>query len=117
MHVGVAWLLLAAAGADSYLANFVGACTAFGVSFLGNVRVTFRNQSSLWIYARRYLCVSLFSFMITSSILAIVEHNGLSIHVYVLAVMVSVPPMSFLLTKFWAFNRPSKVDAASAFGA
>lgn len=106
VHVMLAWVLIELAAVDGFLANACGAAAAFSVSYLGNARITFTSGRSLLGGAIRYLGVTLVSLALTSAILAMVEHNGLPTWVYALIVVVTVPPTTFLLAKFWAFQRP-----------
>lgn len=92
---------------NPYLANLLGTCAAFVVSFLGNAGFTFHTDRPLWNCARRYLCVSLFSLVTTSAILTLVELNRLPTYIYVLGAFAAVPPTTFLLAKFWAFTPAS----------
>ncbi len=102
-HVLIAWAMIEAAGANPYLANLLGAAGAFGVSLIGNARLTFRTNRAFGSSARRYALVSLFSLMVSSLILALVERAGLALWVYLLLVVLVVPPATFLLAKLWAF--------------
>lgn len=106
VHVTLAWALIERAEVDGFLANACGAAAAFSVSYLGNARITFASGRSLLGGAIRYLGVTLVSLALTSAILAMVEHNGLPTWVYALIVVATVPPATFLLAKFWAFQRP-----------
>lgn len=103
-HVGVAWLLIESEAINAYLANALGACAAFVVSFLGNANFTFITDRGFWSSARRYVWVSLLSLLLTSIILALTKHYGLSSFAYVAAVLVTVPPATFFLAKLWAFS-------------
>ena len=103
-HVGVAWLLIESTEINAYLANAMGACAAFMVSFLGNANFTFITDRSFWSSARRYVWVSLLSLTLTSIILALTRHYELSITTYVMAVLMIVPPATFFLAKLWAFS-------------
>lgn len=103
-HVGVAWLLIESTAINAYLANAIGACAAFTVSFLGNANFTFITDRGFWSSARRYVWVSLLSLMLTSIILALTRHYGLSTSAYVVVVLATVPPATFILAKLWAFS-------------
>lgn len=103
-HVTTALALIDLTRSNPYSANLLGTGMAFMVSFLGNAGFTFRTDRSLWICARRYLCVSLFSFVATSAILALVRRYELPTYAYALIVFAVVPPTTFLLVKFWAFS-------------
>ena len=107
-HVGVAWLLIESVAINAYLANAIGACAAFMVSFLGNANFTFITDRGFWSSARRYVWVSLLSLMLTSIILALTRYYGLSTLAYVIVVLATVPPATFFLAKLWAFSPISK---------
>ena len=103
-HVATAWLLIEGAGFDKYLANALGAAAAFAVSSLGNARFTFATDRSLVRCAGRYLGVTLVSLVLTSAIVAFVDRYGLPTWLYVVIVLATVPPVTFLLAKLWAFQ-------------
>jgi putative flippase GtrA len=103
-HVSVAWLLIDTTALNPYFANLMGACTAFGISFFGNAGWTFDTDRSYRSSARRYVFVSLTSFLLTSAILAAVQHYSLPTYAYVLLVVATVPAATFLLAKTWAFS-------------
>ena len=107
-HVGVAWLLIEGIAINAYLANTMGACVALIVSFLGNASFTFSTNRSFWSSAGRYVWVSLLSLTLTSIILALTRHYGLSTVAYVIAVLITVPPATFFLAQLWAFSPASE---------
>ena len=106
VHVALAWALIDQAGMDGLAANACGAAAAFSVSYLGNARITFASARGLLDGARRYLVVTLVSFALSSAILALVERQGWPTWSYALIVVLTVPPATFLLAKFWAFQHP-----------
>lgn len=103
-HVAATWMLIELARCNPYSANLLGTCAAFAFSFFGNASFTFRADRSLWNSAKRYLCISLFSLVMTSAILVFVKFNDLPIYLYFVMVFATVPPATFLLAKFWAFK-------------
>ena len=110
-HVGAAWSLMELSPLDPFVANVVGACTAYFVSFFGNALLTFRVRKHLLLHALRYFLISTVSLILTSIELAIVDVLGLPILAYVLMVLVTVPPATFLFAKFWAFAAPLPLPA------
>jgi putative flippase GtrA len=108
VHVGVALALIERAALDSFVANACGAAAAFTVSYLGNARITFASQHGLWNGAGRYLLVTFASLALSSAILVLTQLSGLSTYAYALIVVIAVPPATFLLAKFWAFQHPLK---------
>lgn len=117
-HVTCAWLLIESLALDPYASNHLGACAAFAISILGNYSLTFPTDRSLLNCARRYALVSLGSLAMTTAVLAFVRHNALPTEAYVLIVLATVPPTTFLLAKFWAFRplvpRPTSKAGAGA---
>ncbi|KPF93952.1 hypothetical protein IP81_00220 [Novosphingobium sp. AAP83] len=103
-HVALVWLLIGQGWLNPYFANLLGTCAAFSVSFVGNAGLTFGTNRLLRDCARRYVFVSAASFIMTSGILALVRHNGWPTYAYVLIVLCTVPPATFLLAKLWAFS-------------
>jgi putative flippase GtrA len=119
LHVGVAWLLIDRAALDGFFANACGASAAYFVSYLGNARITFASQRGLWNGAARYLIVTLASLALSSAILLVTQSIGLPTYAYALIVVMTVPPTTFMLAKFWAFKRPLQqgpMDSASGRG-
>ena len=110
LHVGVALLLTERAALDSFVANACGAAAAFAVSYLGNARITFPSQRGLWNGASRYLVVTFASLALSSAILVLTQRSGFPTYAYALIVVITVPLATFLLAKFWAFQRPQKQD-------
>lgn len=105
-HVALAWVLIEQGAMGGFLANACGAAAGFAVSYLGNAKITFHSERGLIEGASRYLGVTLVSLALTSAILAMVQHYGLPTYAYALIVVISVPPATFLLAKFWAFAAP-----------
>jgi len=110
-HVFLTWLFIDAGWITPYTANLLGTGAAFSISFFGNASLTFRTDRGFWQCAQRYLLVSLFSFAMTSAILALVEHMGLPTYIYVLGVLATIPPMTFLFAKFWAFRSVDRIES------
>lgn len=118
-HVCAAWSLMQFSPVDPYAANLVGACLGYAVSFLGNAWLTFGVRQRFGFYAVRYLLVSLISLVLTTIELAMVTRLGLSNHAYALIVLLTVPPVTFLVAKFWVFagtppTRQNRDDSAVA---
>lgn len=110
IHVGVALVLIDRAALDSFVANACGAAAAFVFSYLGNARITFASQRGLWNGAGRYLVVTFASLALSSAILVLTQSSGLPTYAYALIVVITVPPATFLLAKFWTFQHSLKQD-------
>lgn len=103
-HVSCTWVLIESVKLNPFASNTVGALTAFAISMFGNYALTFPTDRSLVNCARRYIVVSLGSLVMTSAILLFVRRYIMPTEVYVLLVLILVPPATFLLAKFWAFR-------------
>lgn len=108
VHVALASALIEWAGVEGFAANACGAAAAFSISYLGNARITFASERRLLDGAIRYLAVTLVSLALSSAVLAVTQHNGLPTYAYALIVVLTVPPATFLLAKFWAFQPPAQ---------
>ena len=108
IHVTIAWLLIEQAALNGFVANACGAAMAFMVSYLGNARITFASERGLWDAGLRYLVVTLVSLILSSAILMFTQANGLPTSAYALIVVLTVPPTTFVLAKFWAFAPPQR---------
>ena len=103
-HVIIAWIAYQGMAAHPAIANLMGAGVAFVVSLLGNEALTFRSGRSAWKTGPRYLLVSLVSYLLTTGIMMVVHSHELPTYIFAIAVLVIVPPTTFLLAKFWAFS-------------
>jgi putative flippase GtrA len=103
-HLIIAYALIEGTSANAYVANGIGALCAFWVSFLGNTRMTFLYRGSIRSALLRYTMLTLVSFTITTAILYITRSFNLPIHLYVLASLAAIPPITFTLSKYWVFR-------------
>lgn len=109
-HIALASVLFEWAGFGPFAANACGAAGAFAISYLGNARLTFSTDRAMRSSIVRYVGVTLVSFALSSMALMFVEANGLPTFVYAIAVLLTVPPTTFLLAKLWAFQ-PTQREA------
>ena len=86
--------------------NIIAFFLAYQVSFFGHHQLTFRNQSTarkrvIWI---RFLFVALFSFVLNEGLFAtyllFIPYYQLAL----LCTLITVPPITFMLAKIWAFK-------------
>lgn len=103
VHVALAFLLMTQTATNPYFANLAGFLAAFGISFFGNARLTFRYSGALGGPMMRFLAISFASLALTSAITALVEAQGLPRWTYVVLTLVIVPPITFVIAKFWVF--------------
>lgn len=107
VHWSVVVMLVAHAGWRPLLANVLGWLIAFGVSFSGHYRWTFRDHGvPLWRSAMRFFAVSASGFAINETAYALLLHwSGLRYDLVLAVVLVAVAGGTYLLSRHWAFNR------------
>jgi putative flippase GtrA len=107
VHVATALVLSGVLGLGNLLANFLGFCTAWSVSYLGNYYWTFLATSRHAVSVPRFVLTSL-SCLIAS--LAIVQWTTQGVHWPFYAsqaiVVAVIPAISFVVNLVWVF-RPS----------
>lgn len=111
-HVTAAYLLRVQFAADPYLANLVGFLLALSISFAGNARFTFYYKGAISSALVRFLALSSVSLVITTLVMAWVVRNHLPMEIYVLVVVMTVPPVTYLLARFWVFVPRHRMDSA-----
>ncbi|CAM3579171.1 GtrA-like protein [Bordetella sputigena] len=96
-------------GAPPLAANVVGWLVAFGVSFSGHYRLTFRHQTSAWhVAALRFFCISAAGFLINEAAYAwLLRHTTLRYDVLLGLVLIAIAVLTFVFSRFWAFRRSS----------
>ena len=106
VHFGTVRLLVGAAGAAPLAANVMGWLLAFGVSFLGQWRFTFRaQQAPAWQALRRYFVLSLGGFAANESAYGALLHwTRLPYDLLLAAVLVGTALVTYLLGSRWAFR-------------
>ena len=100
-------MLVAHAGWRPLLANVFGWLVAFGVSFSGHYRWTFRDHGvPLWRSALRFFAVSASGFAINEATYAfLLDWSRLRYDVVLAVVLVAVAGGTYLLSRHWAFKR------------
>lgn len=104
-HVAVAMAARELAGLAPLQANLAGYLLAVGVSYLGNARLTFRRRALDGPQFARFLAVSLLGLALTQGLTwLLVEQWDWPFWAGLAAVAVSVPALSFGLSRAWAFR-------------
>lgn len=105
-HWVVAVLCVAGLAISPLIANVVGWLVAFGVSFAGHYRLTFRPQHAPLIRAaRRFFVVSALGFAINESSYAVLLNiTSIRYDVLLAGVLIGVAGLTFILGRFWAFR-------------
>jgi putative flippase GtrA len=106
VHFATVRLLVGAAGAAPLAANVAGWLLAFGVSFLGQWRFTFRaQQAPAWQALRRYFVLSLGGFAANESAYGALLHwTHLPYDLLLAAVLVGTALVTYVLGSRWAFR-------------
>jgi putative flippase GtrA len=87
-----------------YTANLCGYLCAFGVSYIGHGRFTFRATLDAPTFLR-FILTSVFTLTVSEVLLGLLESRaGLPHRISLAAAALVIPPMSFLLNKFWVYR-------------
>ena len=107
-HYLVALFFHESLAVNLYICNLFGYVTAVIVSYVGHSRFTFRVAFCKQVF-QRFVIVSIFTFLTSEGILAILEHTLQLGHRFSLAVVVlTIPLITFLLNKIWVFRHPKQ---------
>lgn len=106
VHLGLVWCLVAQFALAPLLANVLGFCTAFVVSFVGHHRRTFAAHAAPVRRALpRFLLVAVLGFASNEILYALLLHLGMEYRLALFLVLVAVAGMTWLLSRYWAFRR------------
>jgi len=84
--------------------NIIGFLVAFHVSYTGHHYWTFqRKQASNQSFFKFFL-TAIFSFLLNQGLFALLLLTSLPYQLSLLIVLCIVPPLTFLLSKYWAFK-------------
>ena len=99
------YALTAAVGLVPWAANLVGFCVAFGFSFLGHYRFTFQSDSAVPDAIFKFFWVALIGLGLNAGFVYLIVDWGQLHYLVALAPMIFVvPPVTFLLSRYWAFK-------------
>lgn len=103
-HWGVVALLVPF-GMTPLLANVIGFCIAFNVSFLGHHHWTFASADQQKETFKRFVSVAVLGFVCNEILYALLlRFTSLDFRVALLIVLIAVAGMTYLLSRFWAFR-------------
>lgn len=103
-HVVVATLCAYALPISVFLANFLGFCSAFGLSYLGHARVTFAVEADHRAHLPRFLVAALAGLGVSSAITWIVHDRiGAPFWLAMLCAAIFVPVFNYALLRIWVF--------------
>jgi putative flippase GtrA len=110
-HYLVALLSHEGAGINLYVSNMAGYCTAVAVSYVGHGVLTFQTRLTRHVF-KRFIVVSMGTFLTTEGILAVLEEQfGLAHRVSLAIVVLTVPIITFILSKLWVYRDPATSSA------
>lgn len=99
--------LAATSAVGPYFANGFGYCTALLVSYLGHQRFTFRVPKGSREHRRqfpRFVISSLSALLFSQVVLAGVLGLGVREPIALVVAILSIPPVTFLLGRFWVYR-------------
>jgi putative flippase GtrA len=102
-HTGIALALIRLTGATSAVANGVAFIVATTLSYLINTRWSFSSvisRRTLW----RFLVVSLVGLVLAVAISSLAASQHLDDLFGILCVAVAVPPITFIIHRFWTYR-------------
>lgn len=112
VHLGTVWLLVSQFGLVPLLANVLGFCVAFVVSFIGHHQRTFASQAAPLSQALpRFLLVAVLGFVCNEILYALLLHLGMEYRLALFLVLVAVAGMTWLLSRYWAFRHQALDEA------
>ncbi|QAA92519.1 GtrA family protein [Pollutimonas thiosulfatoxidans] len=106
-HWLVVVLAVSLGGLPPLIANIAGWLVAFGVSFAGHFRLTFRHQHApMGLAARRFFAVSALGFGVNELSYAWLLHaTDLPYDLLLALILIAIAGMTFILGRLWAFRR------------
>jgi putative flippase GtrA len=92
---------------SAYLANIAGYVCALGVSYVGHQRLTFRVEPDMVRHKRqlpRFVVASLSALAVSQAALFVLRWLALPAHAALIAAVVTVPPVTYGLSRAWVFR-------------
>lgn len=106
LHLGLVWYLVAQFALPPLLANVLGFCAAFVLSFVGHHQRTFAAHATPVRHALpRFMAVAVLGFCCNEVLYALLLHLGMEYRIALFLVLVAVAGMTWLLSRYWAFRR------------
>jgi putative flippase GtrA len=107
LHIGVAMIAVAAAGANPTVAAMIGFTAAFAVSYFGHFRFTFAASGRHRDYLLKFAVSSLASLVLsTGTVWVATAILGIDYKPALFALAVIVPVCNYLVNRFWVFLQP-----------
>ena len=107
VHIGVAMMVVAAAGANPTVGAAIGFVAAFTVSYFGHFRFSFAVPGRYRDYIVKFAISSLASFLLsTTSVWVFTAILGIDYKPALVALAIIVPVCNYLMNRFWVFLHP-----------
>jgi putative flippase GtrA len=107
VHIGVAMIAVAAAGANPTVAAMIGFTAAFAVSYFGHFRFTFAASGRHRDYLLKFAVSSLASLVLSTGMVWVATAIlGIDYKPSLIALAVIVPVCNYLVNRFWVFLQP-----------
>lgn len=105
-HAAAALLAAQIVGLAPLTANLIGYCSAVGLSYTANARLTFRRSARDVGQFARFLTISLGMLALNQGLVfLLVERAHWPFWAALIPVVPLIPAVSFSLSKLWAFRR------------
>jgi len=107
VHIVVAVIVVAAAGANPTVGAMIGFVAAFMVSYFGHFRFTFAAFGRYRDYLLKFAVSSLASFLLsTAAVWVATAILGIDYKPAMFALAIIVPVCNYLVNRFWVFLQP-----------
>jgi putative flippase GtrA len=114
VHIGVAMIVVAAAGANPTVGAMIGFVAAFMVSYFGHFRFSFAASGRYRDYLLKFAVSSLASFLLsTAAVWVATAILGIDYKPALIALAIIVPVCNYLVNRFWVFLQPRGVSSRS----
>ena len=114
VHIGVAMIVVAAAGANPTVGAMIGFVAAFMVSYFGHFRFSFAASGRYRDYLLKFAVSSLASFLLsTAAVWVATAILGIDYKLALIALAIIVPVCNYLVNRFWVFLQPRGVSSRS----
>lgn len=104
----VHWLVVVAIvplGIPELIANVIGFCVAFNVSYFGHHYWTFASTTETLTTFKRFLTVAITSFIVNECLYSLLlNFTTLDYRTALAIVLVAVAALTFVLSRLWAFR-------------
>lgn len=114
VHIGVAMIVVAAAGANPTVGAMIGFVAAFMVSYFGHFRFSFAASGRYRDYLLKFAVSSLASFLLsTAAVWVATAILGIDYKPALIALAIIVPICNYLVNRFWVFLQPRGFSSRS----